>query len=176
MKDILDQYIQSNYVEVKKYTDYFISRSKLNLESEVVISNAYLKLIQINPDIKEDYEAKGYLFHLIKSEIIWNGTASKLELVNCLNVDQQKDEEIDEYLINLAEEIKIQNYIATLELYKQTQTDRVKKIFFETYYDKGYNTVRSIAAHFNISSFAAHGLLTEIKEEIRELLKHEPQI
>ncbi len=67
------------------------------------------KLVQINPDIKEDYEAKGYLFHLIKSEIIWNGTASKLELVNCLTVDQQKDEEIDEYLISLAEEIKIQN-------------------------------------------------------------------
>jgi len=63
MKDILDKYIQSNYIEVKKYTDYFVSRSKLNLTSEAVISNAYLKLVQINPDIKEDYEAKGYLFH-----------------------------------------------------------------------------------------------------------------
>jgi hypothetical protein len=172
MKGILDTYLQSNYVEVKKYTDYFVSRSKLKIQSEVVISNAYLVLVGINPPLKEEYEVKGYLFDLIKKQLIWKGTSSKLELVRSLSCDQQKDHEADEYLINMEEEFKIQNYMAVIELYRHTQKDRIKRIFFETYYDKGYNTVRSIAQHFNISSFAAHGLITEIKEEIRELLKH----
>lgn len=172
MKGILDSYLQSNYIEVKKYTDYFILRSKLNLQSEVVISNAYLKYVAISPEIKHDYEAKGYLFHLIKCEILWNGTASKIELINCLENGQEKDE-IDDYLININEEIKLQNYKAAVELYRQTEKDRVKKIFFETYYDKGYNTVRDIAKHFDISVFSAHGLITEIKQDIRTLLKHE---
>lgn len=174
MKVLIDTYLQSNYNEVLKYTSYFVKRSKLRLSVQTVISNSYLKMLQINPEIKHEHEIKGYLFHLIKYEIIWNGTESKKELVNSLDFDLLKDETVDEFLINLQEELKIQNYRAALELYRNQQKDRVKKIFFETYFDKGYNTTRSIAKHFNISEFSSHGLITEMKQDIRQLLeKHE---
>jgi len=174
MKALLDSYLQSNYIEVVKYTSYFIKRSKLKLSIQTVISNSYIRYIQISPSIEHEHEAKGYLFHLIKTEILWNGTESKKELCNSLDFDLLKDETIDEFLINLQEEFKIQNYHAAIELYRQEQKDRIKKIFFETYFDKGYSTTRSIAKHFNISEFSTHGLITEMKKDIRELLeKHE---
>jgi hypothetical protein len=173
MKALLDTYIQCNYKEVEKYTSYFIKRSKLKLSVQTVISNAYLRYLNINPEVKHDYEAKGYLFHLIKTEIIWRDTESKKELTNAID-DYLQKEEPDDFLIKLENEFKLQNQRVAIEIYRNTQKDRVKKIFFETYFDKGYNTVRSIAKHFNISEFSSHGLITEMKQDIRQILeKHE---
>jgi RNA-binding protein YhbY len=173
MKTLLDKYLECNYKEVEKYTSYFIKRSKLKLSVQTVISNAYVRYLNINPDVKHDYEAKGYLFHLIKTEIIWRDTESKKELTNAIE-DYLQKEEPDDFLIKLEHEFKLQNQRVAIEIYRKTQKDRVKKIFFETYFDKGYNTVRSIAKHFNISEFSSHGLITEMKQDIRQILeKHE---
>jgi predicted nucleic acid-binding protein len=174
MKALLDKYLQSNYKEVQKYASYFISRSKLNLNPQTIISNSYLRYVKIDPELKHEYEAKGYFFHIIKTEILWRDTESKKELVTCLDERQVKDEIDDEILIKFEEELKYQNQKGAVEIYRNNQIDRVKLIFFETFYDKQFNTVRSIADHFGISVFAAHGLITEMKNDIREILqKHE---
>lgn len=177
MKALLDKYLKSNYSEASKYAAYFISRSKLPLNPNTVISNAYLRYCKIDPQVKEIHEAKAYFFHIIKTEILWRDTDSRLEFVTASNDEMVVIDEIDLDLDNKIEiELRMQNQQNAIEVYRQNITDRVKLIFFETYYDKGINTTRTIADHFNISSFSAHLMITEMKNEIKdifEVLKHE---
>jgi hypothetical protein len=180
MKALLDKYIQSNYIEASKYAAYFIQRSKLPLNPNTVISNAYLRYCKIQPAVKEPHEVKAYFFHLIKTEILWRDTCSRLEIVTAVEDEQHLTDDNNTDLedkINV--ELKLTAQSEAIEIYRATCNDRVKLIFFETYYDKGYNTTRAISSHFDISVFAAHGMIREMKDEINEIynrLKHEEKI
>jgi hypothetical protein len=170
MKVLLDQYLQCNYNEATKYAGYFIQRTKQQLNTNTVISNAYLRYIKINPAVKEPHEVKAYFFHLIKTEILWRDTDSKLEFVTANDDELQlTDYENTDLEDKIHVELKLQTQKQAIEQYREQCNDRVKLIFFETYYDKGYNTTRAIANHFDISVFAAHAMIREMKDDIQDI-------
>jgi hypothetical protein len=47
--------------------------------------------------------------------------------------------------------------------------DRIKKIIFEAYYDKGHSTQTALAKYFDINSTSAFFLIKEIKQNIKEI-------
>ena len=177
MKALLDTYLQCNYREAQKYASYFIQRSKLKLNTNTVISNAYLRYVKIDPAVKEPHEVKAYFFHLIKTEILWRDTDSRLKFVTATDDEfQLTDYENTDLEDKINVELKLTAQSQAIETYRNECTDRVKLIFFETYYDKGYNTTRAIANHFDISVFAAHAMIREMKDDIQDIytgLKHE---
>ena len=180
MKALLDKYLQSNYNEASKYAAYFLQRSKLPINTNTIISNAYLRYCKINPSVTEAHQVKAYFFHLIKTEILWRDTDSRLEIVTAvedeLHLTDYENTDLDDK-INI--EVRITTQSKAIEQYREQCSDRVKLIFFETYYDKGYNTTRSIAEHFDISIFSAHLMIREMKDDIQDIyqqLKHEDKL
>jgi hypothetical protein len=170
MKAILDKYLQSNYTEACKYASYFIARSKLPLNYAAVLSNSYIRYCTISPQITEEHQVKAYFFHIIKTEILWRDTDSRLEFVTAVDEDRQiVDYENTELEDKINTELNRQDQLKAINLYRENETDQVKRIFFETYYDKGYNTTRSIASHFDISTFTAHIMIRNMKDEIQDI-------
>ncbi len=76
LKAILDKYINTNYAEIRKYTNYFLVRMNSRINADVVINNSYLYLIKLNPNLTNENEVKSYLLNTIKKQIIWNTSQS----------------------------------------------------------------------------------------------------
>lgn len=168
MKALLDKYISENYKEVNRYANYFITRLKSKLDADTIINNAYLQCLKVRTPIEFEYQAKAHLFQLIKCELLWN-SESKKELINSVESDYIPEIEDTELHEKILLELRYNEQKNIVKIYRSQINDRVKLYFFEVYYDKGINTTRKIAEHFNISSASAHELIIEIKKGIREL-------
>ena len=73
MKKALDQYISSNYAEVRAYTAYFLSKMGSYIDADTVINNSYLHVVNIDGDPDK---VKGYLLNTIKYQILWSTSKS----------------------------------------------------------------------------------------------------
>lgn len=176
MKRVLDKLLTDNYKEVERYTHYFLSRLKSNLDCDTVINNAYLSYIE--HDIKGktptlEHEVKYYFSHLIKCELLWQ-SKSKSEIITSVENDYISEVVDDENTNAIIIELNINRYKAIIDIYRESLRDKVKLIYFDTFLrlskakEKAY-TIRELASHFDISVGTAHGMITEIKRELREL-------
>lgn len=168
MKALLDSYITKNYKEVEKYTYYFIHRLNLNLDADVIINEAYIQCVKGLTDNLLEHEIKSRMLNLIKKEIFWSRESSK-ELITSLEnhyLDEVIDTDLDDK-INIEERYNIQ--MEACSHYRKNQRDQVKKIVFETYFDKGITSCRKMGKHFGISTMSAHGYIKEMKEEIKQI-------
>jgi hypothetical protein len=76
------------------------------------------------------------------------------------------DSESDlEYKLN--SDLREMNAKGLIVSYHYKEKDPVKRIFFEAYFIKGYNTVRSIAKHFNLSNAIAHQYIKQMQLDVR---------
>jgi hypothetical protein len=173
MKLILDQYISRNYEEVLKYTKHFLKRLNIpsSIDADAVINNAYLHCVKVNiPDMTQD-KAKSYLLNTIKYELIWTqGSRTKKDdiyrsqeyLTDCID-----DPTEIEHKIRLENDHNFKK--AMVEIYRNSLDDRIKRIIFEAYYDKGHSTQTALAQYFDINSTSAYFLIREIKQNIKEI-------
>lgn len=171
MKRILDRYISRNYEEVRKYTEYFITKFKVNMSADVVINNSYLYVAEINDDTNDENKVKSYLLNTIKKQIQWSNSIShEQERVNANEIDIPNDaNDEDDLNDKVQEEMRYQNHKAVVEIYRRTVPNRVKGIIFEAYFDKGYTTSRSMAKYFNIPDTSAYYYIRDIKEELNRI-------
>jgi hypothetical protein len=164
---LLNNYITKNYDEINRYTRYFVSRLNSQLDIDTIINNAYIKASESKYQYKEEHEAKAMFLHLIKCELLWQSD-SKKEIINSVENEYIPDS-IDDSLEN---EIKFSERLEILENYRGQITDKIKLIFFETYYDKQISTGRTIAKHFGISHTSAHFMINEMLESIKHFEKY----
>jgi len=173
MKRMLDQYIQKNYTEVLKYTKHFIQRLKIpsSIEADAVINNAYLHCVKLEMDEVTEDKAKSYLLNTIKYELIWNqGSRTKKDDIYRSHEylgDSLDDPSDIEHKVNLEDSYNFKK--AMVEIYRNSLDDRIKKIIFEAYYDKGHSTQTALAKYFDINSTSAFFLIKEIKQNIKEI-------
>jgi hypothetical protein len=173
MKRMLDQYIQKNYTEVLKYTKHFIQRLKIpsSIEADAVINNAYLHCVKLEMDEVTEDKAKSYLLNTIKYELIWTqGSRTKKDDIYRSHEylgDSLDDSSDIEHKVNLEESYNFKK--AMVEIYRNSLDDRIKKIIFEAYYDKGHSTQTALAKYFDINSTSAFFLIKEIKQNIKEI-------
>ena len=173
MKRMLDQYIQNNYLEVLKYTKHFIQRLKIpsSIEADAVINNAYIHCAKLQMENVTQDKAKSYLLNTIKYELIWTqGSRTKKDDIYRSHeyLEDSLDDPSDiEHKVNLEESYNFKK--AMVEIYRNSLDDRIKKIIFEAYYDKGHSTQTALAKYFNINSTSAFFLIKEIKQNIKEI-------
>jgi hypothetical protein len=173
MKRMLDQYIQKNYTEVLKYTKHFIQRLKIpsSIEADAVINNAYLHCVKLEMDEVTEDKAKSYLLNTIKYELIWTqGSRTKKDDIYRSHEylgDSLDDPSDIEHKVNLEDSYNFKK--AMVEIYRNSLDDRIKKIIFEAYYDKGHSTQTALAKYFDINSTSAFFLIKEIKQNIKEI-------
>jgi len=173
MKELLDIYISENYEEVLKYTLHFLKALNIpdSIDSSAVINNAYLYCIGLQVQCDTTDKAKSYLFNTIKYELIWTqGSRTKRD-------DVYKSQEylgdcIDD-TTELETKIEIEDSYnfkkAIIEIYRNNIDDRIKKLIFEAYYDKGYSTQTALAKYFDINTTSAYFLIKEIKENVKQI-------
>jgi hypothetical protein len=173
MKRMLDQYLQNNYTEVLKYTKHFIQRLKIpsSIEADAVINNAYLHCVKLEIEGVTEDKAKSYLLNTIKYELIWTqGSRTKKDDIYRSHEylgDSLDDPSDIEHKVNLEESYNFKK--AMVEIYRNSLDDRIKKIIFEAYYDKGHSTQTALAKYFDINSTSAFFLIKEIKQNIKEI-------
>jgi len=170
LKAILDRYINTNYAEIRKYTNYFLVRMNSTITADVVINNSYLYLVKLNPDLNTENEVKSYLLNTIKKQIIWNTSQSnKEELVTAMEYAPNETNDDTDLIYKIEQERKYQLYKSCIEIYKNTITDRIKLIIFEAYYEKGYTTARAMGKYFDLPYTTAHYWIKEIKEDLKRI-------
>lgn len=170
LKTILDRYINTNYAEIRKYTNYFLVRMNSTITADVVINNAYLYLVKLNPDLNTENEVKSYLLNTIKKQVIWKTSVSNLEeQVNSLEYEPNETNDDSDLIFKIEEERKYQLQKSCIEIYKNTIQDRIKLIIFEAYYDKGYTNHRLLAKYFDLPDTTCYYWIREIKEDLKRI-------
>jgi len=170
LKTILDTYINTNYSEIRKYTNYFLVRMNSTITADVVINNAYLYLVELNPELNTENEVKSYLLNTIKKQILWNTSQSnKDESVTAIEYTNNETNDDSDLIYKIEQERKYQLYKSCIEIYRNTIEDRIKLIIFEAYYDKGYTTARAMGKYFNLPYVTAHYWIREIKEDLKRI-------
>lgn len=167
MITLLNNYITKNYDDIRRYTLYFIGRLNSQHEVDTIINNAYIKASESKHIYKEEHEAKAMFLQLIKCELLWQSDSRK-EIINSVENEYIPDT-IDD---SLEDEIKFSDRLELLENYRGKIDDKIKLIFFETYYDKRISTGRTIAKHFGISHTSAHFMINEMLESIKHFEKY----
>ena len=173
MKELIDLYITQNYEEVLKYTLHFIKSLSIpdSIDAAAVINNAYLHCIGLQVECYTTDKAKSYLLNTIKYELIWTqGSRTKRDdlyrsqeyIGDCI------DDTTDlEYKVSIEDRYNFKK--AVVEIYRANIDDRIKKLIFEAYYDKGYSTQTALAKYFDINTTSAYFLIKEIKENIKQI-------
>ena len=170
LKTMLDKFINTNYNEVRKYTNYFLVRMNSRINADVVINNSYLYLIKLNPNLNTENEVKSYLFNTIKKQIIWSTSQSNTEeQVTAMEYEPNETNDDTDLIYKIEQERKYQLYKSCIEIYRNTIKDRIKLIIFEAYYDKGYTTARAMGKYFNLPFTTAHYWIKEIKEDLKRI-------
>lgn len=170
LKAILDKYINTNYAEIRKYTNYFLVRMNSRINADVVINNSYLYLTKLNPNLNNENEVKSYLLNTIKKQIIWSTSQSNNEeLVTALQYEPNETNDDTDLIYKIEQERKYQLYKSCIEIYRNTIKDRIKLIIFEAYYDKGYTTARAMGKYFDLPFTTAHYWIKEIKEDLKRI-------
>jgi hypothetical protein len=170
LKAILDTYINTNYAEIRKYTNYFLVRMNSTISADVVINNSYLYLVKLNPDLNTENEVKSYLLNTIKKQILWNTSQSNNEeIVTSLEYTNNETNDDSDLIYKIEQERKYQLYKSCIEIYRNTIKDRIKLIIFEAYFDKGYTTARAMGKYFNLPYTTAHYWIKEIKEDLKRI-------
>jgi hypothetical protein len=170
LKAILDKYINTNYAEIRKYTNYFLVRMNSTITADVVINNSYLYLVELKPDINTENEVKSYLLNTIKKQVIWSTSQSnKDEAVTAIEYTNNETNDDSDLIYKIEQERKYQLHKSCIEIYRNTIEDRIKLIIFEAYYDKGYTTARAMGKYFNLPYVTAHYWIREIKEDLKRI-------
>lgn len=173
MKLILDQYINSNYDEVLRYTKHFLKLLNIpsSIDADAVINNSYLHCIKVHiPDMTQD-KAKSYLLNTIKYELIWT-QGSRTKKDDIYKSQEHQGDDMDdttdlEHKLMIEERHNFKK--AIIEIYRSQQHDRIKRIIFEAYYDQGHSTQTALAKYFNINITSAYFLIREIKQNIKSI-------
>jgi len=172
MKAILDKYITENYAEVRTYTNYFLVRFKSFIDADTVINNSYIHVVNINDPLPTIEKVKSYLFNTIKYQVIWTSSLSnRHDRINSMPfiVDKDTAEDTTDLDAKILADKTYNLQKAVIEIYRQRIKDSIQKTIFEAYIDKGYNTARSMAKYFDITTTSAHYIIKDLKHELNEL-------
>lgn len=177
MKATLDKYISEHYDEVRKYTNHFLKaynkKKNINLSmlnADTCINNAYLHVLTIDKEDADENTVKSYLLNTIKCQIIWDTSISHKQ-DDCTSIEYIGNDEPDDDEVSrkIAIEQRFNDQRAYIEIFRRQITCPIQRVTFECYYDKGYNSARSLSKYFGISTTSAHYMLRDIKQKIREI-------
>jgi len=167
MKKALDNYISSNYAEVRAYTAYFLSKMGSYIDADTVINNSYLHVVTIDGD---PGNVKAYLLNTIKYQVLWSTSKShRDDKITAIEHPLTEPVDDDDLMHKLREDKKYSFHKGLIEIYRNQITDKVELIVFEAYIDKGYITSRALATYFGITHTPAYYLIKELKQNINKL-------
>ncbi len=156
LKDILPRIEQTAKSMCIKY--------QRSYDWQELISIAYIYVVKVQKRIEDKDMLRRWMTAKICQEIALTNSQTNLniqmnarEIIPDLNPDIN-EENFDPY----------EDAIKAIEEYRQ-EPDRIKRIIFETYFDKQINTCRAMAKYFNVSTLTASKLIREMKSDLQEI-------
>lgn len=155
-----------------------------NLETHLVVNEAYLHLIKNLENIETEKDLQKLVVNFIVKNIGWtNSQINKMERLNKhdeLIIDNDDENEIiDNTYIELDQKLEIERWYTEkkclLAMYRQQQTDRVKQIIYDCYFEKGITKGISMAKHLGINKNAGCQLVKQMKADIRAFAENYKQ-
>lgn len=171
MRPTLDLYISANYAEIRSYTNYFLVRMKSTISADAVINNSFLHCCNIDEEVTDQDKVKSILLNTIKMQILWSTSLTNRQekiIATDIQMPIVLDDDSDLW-DKIIEELRYQDNMSVIDIYRRGIKDRIKLIVFQTYFDKGYSTARAMAQYFRIPVTSAHYFIQEIKNDLKKL-------
>jgi hypothetical protein len=164
----IDIFINENYNFLQTIAKGMAYKRRRKYDPSILITEAYEHCLKNADKIQDTNQLQRWL--IAKMSFECNFSKSKTSTQNILHsmdyVGDCYDSEVDlEYKLNSdLREIQAKGLIVS---YHMREKDPVKRIFFEAYFMKGYNTVRSIAQYFKLSNAIAHQYIKQMQLDVR---------
>lgn len=144
------------------------------IDVHAAISEAYIYVIERSDLCTTPDMMQRIAIQFLNKSIIWSTSKlNKLEKVNNNNEFIPEDSAIDDSDID--EKIELELWYTqkkcTLEMYKEQETDKVKLIIFDLYYNRGITKGIDLAKHLGINKDYACKYIREMKQTIRNYEK-----
>jgi DNA-directed RNA polymerase specialized sigma subunit len=163
MKDKIDKFTTCNYEKLLMITRKKLSYFDRNITAEVMLHEAYLYVVNNEPDKEEDIPR--YIVNFINTELKYT-KSSTLARHKLMSVDNDMDaipDVVDNFEDVYDRETCLDEFIKTL--------DRQSQIVWEVYYYKGKRKIIEISEHFQISMSSAYQLRNEILDKFELFYK-----
>jgi len=157
-KSEIDNYIKLNYPLLQNIASGLVSKSKRNYDACILISEAYLHVLNINEQIVDSDQLQRFLIAKINMEVRFNN--SKTNRQNRFN-----ENTIDDTIINREE---MPYTLNAIDHYLDNENDSIMKFVAEAYLVKGHNTIRKFNEYFNFSSYTSTKFINQLKDRIKE--------
>lgn len=149
-----------------------------NLETHLVTNEAYIHMVKHIETINTEKDLQKLVVNFIVKNIGWtNSQINKQERLSIhneliLNDDEESDEIQDNSDLDLEQKIEIERWytekLSLLQMYRAQETDKVKQIIFDCYFNKGITKGIAMAKHLGINKNAGCQLVKQMKADIKE--------
>lgn len=169
-KKEIDHYYQNNINILLTYADKYIKKVNSRIDSNEIVNNCYLYLINSKEDIRSiEAFSKDY----IKNQIRWSNSENNrsIKKTNTFKEKWECGENINSFLIeqdinigsNLTEDTLYYNELnnSVLEFNKMLSLNDRGVL---SIYMKGIDTVDKMSRYLNISKYGAYSVIKEAKE------------
>jgi hypothetical protein len=171
----------------KQMDDYFVKllpilepivkgvayKQNKKLDTYAVINEAYLHMVKYQETITTEKQLEKLVINFINQNIIWTQSKiNKQEKVND-NIGEYFGNEVDEDIeISLQQKIEIEKWYDTkqciLQMYRDTEQDKIKQIVFDCYFKKGITKGTALAKHIGINKDYACLYIRTMKKDIND--------
>ena len=150
--------------------------NKTYIHPHVAINEAYLYIFSasVRPLIINPDRLQRITINYIKMMTIWDTTSfDKLEKMRSNDFIIDATDTFDE---NIESKIEIELWYndrkAMLTMYRQQETNKIKQIIFDCYFNKGLIKGTALAKHLKINKDYSCKYIREMKHDIREFYKN----
>lgn len=171
-KDEVDLYFTKNHSKLKEYATKLIYKYRRNYKPDVVITEAYLNVIDC---IEKEKISNVYELDVFSKQGIWYKVRQESSNLNAKKkIDRQSIKECDISDmwsdINIFCDSDIEYEIdKVFSEYKKTLS-KFDLIEFEIIYDKGYNTPKKISEYLDISNTYSYDIIRRVNRNLRDFI------
>lgn len=172
-KDINDFYT-NNIKMLEKIAAGVSYKKNRNINPSATISESYLYIYKIKDKINSIDDLQRYIIHWIKQMVGTWGNNNKL-----INDEGNKKidvsyipEVVDDFSDNIDDKIETEmwynNVRCIMDMYKEQETNKIKLIIFDCYFNKGIIKGADMAKHLNINKNYACSYIKQLRTDIKE--------
>jgi len=175
-KEKIDEYFNKNYKQIIDYIkNCFFNNHIFNEEPEYFATELYLFILKKKEIIKDEVELKKFVSNFIYMHTKWSNSnyresgQQQKRLKNIEFTPEFHDNEIDESLDELInDEIKLDDYQAICELYRQNETNLEKQIVWDIFFVEGKKTYKEFGEYCGFSITPAGKFIKQLKKDLKE--------
>jgi hypothetical protein len=154
----IDKYFEDNYDTIYSIANVLTKKNKRNYDPCILISEAYIKLLEIQDKITDIEQLHRFIIARINMEVSLSKSKINLEY-------KTKHISLDEITINRQDSEYQFNII---DKYLQQENHSLLKYVAEAYIIQGHNTIRKFRTHFKIGQRDTIEIIKILKQRIYE--------